>query len=657
MAVIQISKIQQRRGQKTTNGIPQLSSAEFAWAVDSQELYIGNGSLAEGAPYVGNTRILTEHDNILELASSYRFANDDVNITYSVPRTLQSKIDEIQVSVLDFGEGDLADGSTNCAPAFTKAFQELFQNTDQKYRKILIVPNGRYLFTEVLQIPSNVIIRGETRDGVILDVNSNGIEFLSENNSEIVNFSGDDRPENVTISNITILYTIIKDNQNSVIAGGTTNITGLRNSVFDNVKFLSEYQLGDAISSVVQPSVEFDLSSIESGGTVTIGPGDTEDSTNLVSPISIIFNNNSVDTIDGLIELLDQELRFNDNFVASRSAESLVIKELIPTLTAAQIADAFTVTISSGIGAVEVTPTLTEASTGVELASASVFWRNTLFDTRVTDIKFIDCKFENNDLAIKCINALPNIGDRYETRLMFDRCEFVSCDTGVFVSSPINQVNDWAFLDCKFEEIFRNAIYAINGEGILVDRGTIRNCGNGLNDASTPLYPIFLFEGDAKRGNRLINCVSDRHQNAGIVTSGSKTAVSEALNSGITTFSNDYYVDIEPTPLTAFTPLAIFSSKNRFVTIDYVLNLGTEVRKGQITLAVNDTMTDVAILDNYTYAPSLITSSGGTLMTNFEFDAELRDNNGDAEIDTILLQYKNPSSIYGSLTYLLSYGV
>jgi hypothetical protein len=70
MAVVQISKIQQRRGQKLLSGMPQLSSAELAWAVDTQELFIGNGSVTEGAPYVGNTRVLTEHDNILELAGS-----------------------------------------------------------------------------------------------------------------------------------------------------------------------------------------------------------------------------------------------------------------------------------------------------------------------------------------------------------------------------------------------------------------------------------------------------------------------------------------------------------------------------------------------------------------------------------------------------------
>ena len=46
MAVVQISKIQIRRGKKNSDsGVPQLSSAELAWAVDTQELFIGNGSV------------------------------------------------------------------------------------------------------------------------------------------------------------------------------------------------------------------------------------------------------------------------------------------------------------------------------------------------------------------------------------------------------------------------------------------------------------------------------------------------------------------------------------------------------------------------------------------------------------------------------------
>ena len=90
MAVVQISKIQLRRGRKNGEaGIPQLSSGEMAWAVDTQELYIGNGSVSEGAPAVGNSKVLTEHDNLLELIQSYRFARSDSSITKSVFRTLQ----------------------------------------------------------------------------------------------------------------------------------------------------------------------------------------------------------------------------------------------------------------------------------------------------------------------------------------------------------------------------------------------------------------------------------------------------------------------------------------------------------------------------------------------------------------------------------------
>ena len=60
MAIVQISQIKHRRG--TNENLPQLSSAELGWSVDTQQLYIGNGTLAEGAPQIGNTRILTTKD-------------------------------------------------------------------------------------------------------------------------------------------------------------------------------------------------------------------------------------------------------------------------------------------------------------------------------------------------------------------------------------------------------------------------------------------------------------------------------------------------------------------------------------------------------------------------------------------------------------------
>lgn len=59
MAVVQISQIKHRRG--INENLPQLASAELGWSVDTRQLYIGNGTLEEGAPEVGNTEVLTQY--------------------------------------------------------------------------------------------------------------------------------------------------------------------------------------------------------------------------------------------------------------------------------------------------------------------------------------------------------------------------------------------------------------------------------------------------------------------------------------------------------------------------------------------------------------------------------------------------------------------
>ena len=57
MAVIQISKIQVRRGYQ--EDLPTLASGELGWSIDQRRLWIGNGTLSEGAPEIGNTELLT----------------------------------------------------------------------------------------------------------------------------------------------------------------------------------------------------------------------------------------------------------------------------------------------------------------------------------------------------------------------------------------------------------------------------------------------------------------------------------------------------------------------------------------------------------------------------------------------------------------------
>jgi hypothetical protein len=67
MAVIQISRIQHRRGLESD--LPNLASAELGWSVDTRKLYVGNGTIEEGAPSLGKTEILTEY-SIIDLSST-----------------------------------------------------------------------------------------------------------------------------------------------------------------------------------------------------------------------------------------------------------------------------------------------------------------------------------------------------------------------------------------------------------------------------------------------------------------------------------------------------------------------------------------------------------------------------------------------------------
>ena len=108
MAVFEVAKIQVRRGQEGTTGIPQLSPGEFAWAEDTQHLYIGK-SIAEGAVDNNNTRVLTEHDLVSLIgggsggsAGSYRY-RDVIPFTQlaSTTTSAATKLDN-WVSITDF---------------------------------------------------------------------------------------------------------------------------------------------------------------------------------------------------------------------------------------------------------------------------------------------------------------------------------------------------------------------------------------------------------------------------------------------------------------------------------------------------------------------------------------------------------------------------
>jgi hypothetical protein len=62
VAIVQISQVTNRKGRAAD--LPQLAGAELGWSTDTRQLWIGNGTLADGAPVIGNTEILTEFSEI-----------------------------------------------------------------------------------------------------------------------------------------------------------------------------------------------------------------------------------------------------------------------------------------------------------------------------------------------------------------------------------------------------------------------------------------------------------------------------------------------------------------------------------------------------------------------------------------------------------------
>ena len=181
MAIIQISRIQVRRGREQQGtGVPRLASGELGWAIDTQRLYIGPGSTQEGAPSDGsNVRILTENDNILDLTGQYYYGGfDEIENTPFISgvegRTLQERLDDF-VSANNFGVA--GDGVTDDTLALQAAIDALFGvGVDRTIRSILYIPAGTYRITQTLEIPPYTHIIGAGVENTVI-VNNSGTIF------------------------------------------------------------------------------------------------------------------------------------------------------------------------------------------------------------------------------------------------------------------------------------------------------------------------------------------------------------------------------------------------------------------------------------------------------------------------------------------------
>ena len=256
MAVVQISRIQVRRGQKNQGtGLPQLASGEFGWAVDTRELYIGNGAVSEGAPAVGNTKVLTQFDNIFDLADTYTYRAEDGYLNTGgqngtpITRTLQARLDD-RVSIRSFG----ATGRTTqiATSQIQTALDQLYLNDAIKgsaqSRVILNFEPGEYIIDDTIFIPPYATIVGAGSDKTIIRSSTAGKPLFQTVNetSTVGNPAAHastttlNQPRNILIKGITLETTVT--NKGLVL-------NSCKDSYFEDLTFRGPWSSGDSITS------------------------------------------------------------------------------------------------------------------------------------------------------------------------------------------------------------------------------------------------------------------------------------------------------------------------------------------------------------------------------------------------------------------------
>ena len=258
MAVVEIAKIQVRRGAENQTGVPQLDGGEFAWAADTEHLYIGLRRI-DGGSRDTNIRVLTENDakslfnivttGLLSTVTNYIWESDSaVTITTStsinnanfqqVQRSVQNKLDDF-VNVADFGVYPSTNAApVDCSAALQMVIDHLYLDTDSlststhwdasgtlKYNKKLHFNPGVYKVGQTILLPRKAVLIGEGIDKTIIEniTTGSGIfqtvdyvgrrsdplnwgKFDPTTTSASTNITGVGQPNSIQIENMTLRY-------------------------------------------------------------------------------------------------------------------------------------------------------------------------------------------------------------------------------------------------------------------------------------------------------------------------------------------------------------------------------------------------------------------------------------------------------------------
>lgn len=258
MAIFQISRIQHRRGLQ--QDLPQLASAELGWSVDTRRLYIGNGTLEEGAPTTGLTEILTEYSDLNSIVKSltpYTFygnvagysSQSGPSLLSPVLRTYSEKLDDF-VSIRDFGA--VGDGVADDTDAINRAIREVYKDgysaSNPLARRTIYFPGGTYLVSSDILIPPYARLVGDgTSSSIIKQTRGNRTIFISDSKFQTgasIGTNGATLPQDIEISGFQFFNSNTSPTQSLFLIDSTSNVS------IKNVSFVGNASVGFNVNLV-----------------------------------------------------------------------------------------------------------------------------------------------------------------------------------------------------------------------------------------------------------------------------------------------------------------------------------------------------------------------------------------------------------------------
>ena len=628
MAVVQISRIQIRRGQENSGtGLPQLASGELAWAIDTQQLYIGNGSVSEGAPAVGNTKVLTQNDlsaqgNLLGLLQYVYKTNDTTiqtgsNVNSPVTRSLQQRLDDY-VTTSEFGT--VGDSGSSDNRSLQRAIDELFLNPNGKAsastvsgtqkRVTLNIPAGVYSTNVPLYIPSYATIVGAGPDKTVIQYNPTyTITGTTVNNSNVVNttsatalmvgasITGTNIPSSTTISSVVPGVSV------TLSSLATGNGTGLSFTVVLN-----------------QPAIQFVNDSSTQGNPSSIGS-----TLGVTQPRDIQLSGITVETVTG------KNVALQLDAVRDSVFENIILKgdQSIPSNS------------STGI--------LFQAFSSLVTCEHNVF-------SNIKVYNFTTSVFAKQDI-------LNNV---------FDNCLFDTAQQSFLLGSGADGIStgqvygprETQITNCKFYNIKWLAVYIDLGSTNTVSNCKFVNVGANGSGTSGIQYPVIYFK---HHGNTAENNYVDRSTKLADLSYQSVSYIPEVAGQTVyrsfgTMTSTSSIVNVTDPAFLFRLPCASdqYGSPSGTIThiIDYFYTSASSnfTRRGTMTLVADAGYKKVQLSDEFDYAG---TDIGNTSALALDFSAKFLNTSGTPwttgqVVGSVAIYYSN--SITGDTgTFVYSY--